>query len=523
MRRIHACVLALLVLLSAVVPAVAAVPDARLTVSGLTVTPDAPVTDEPVTVSVTVQNSGGSPSPVTVDQVRLQRADGGDVLARASGPGALSQGDSLTVDLVTAFGAAGQQDLEVVIVGTDANDEQTRVVRPLTVVVERAPPGLDAVIEDPVAEVETRVAVTVTNPTTTDRRNLELTVEGANAVDSRTNIPALAAGASTTVNVSTRLPVGESNVSLALAYTTSTGERDVTRLRVPVEAQPLREDVGVAVRTAPETQPEQQAVGQLGSILGGGGAPGGGQALQSQDDTEDGTDRLSVEVTNFGNAPIADVVVTPQVGDRTLPRRAVDPLTPGESATVTVDLTNVPAGTLTAVASYRVVGTDRTGNATGQFAYDPPAGEVRLTDVDLRFDGAGRLVVTGNAGNVGDGEVTGVVVAVSESEHVAPAYPQRDYFVGTVEGSEFAPFELTADVDAANATTIPVTVSYRVGGEARTENVSLAYDDSLAPAERRSSPAASLSIPFGTAGLALGLLVGAVVFVPTALFLRRRR
>jgi hypothetical protein len=513
----------LVVLVCSAVPAgVAAVPDARLTVSGLTVSPDAPVVDEPVTTTVTVTNSGGSAEPVEIDRVLVRTTDG-ETLTRADEPGALSQGGSLTVDLVTGFEDPGRTDLEAVVVGTDADGDTTRAVRPFTVVTERAPPSLDADLRRPVAEVETPVQVTVTNPSTTPRRNLRLTVAGEGGSVDDTTVPALAAGGAVTVNLSTRLPEGASTVAVNLSYTTSTGARASTERELSVVAEPPVADAGVSVRPAPEVDQEAAADGLgglLGSVGGGGAAPGGG-SLRSTDDGGDRPTAVVVEVTNFGNTRLASVVVTPRVDDRTLPRRAVGVLAPGESRTVSVDLSGVPGGDLEAVVDYRVATTDRTGRAAGSLAYDPPAGEVRLTDVDLSFRD-GRLVVTGNAGNVGDGGVTGLVVAVGENEAVRPSYPQRTYFVGTVEGSEFAPFELTADVDATNATEIPVTVSYRTGGERLTRNVSVPYDPSLTPEDRQNGDALATGLPFSGLGLAVGAGVGVAVLGPTTYLLRRR-
>jgi PKD repeat protein len=529
MRRSAATLLVVLLVLAPVVPsvAVAAVPDARLTVSGLTVTPDRPVTGETITVDATVQNSAGSDSPVRVESVTLYTADG-DRLDRARDIGSLSVGDSLGVDLVTTFEEPGEQSLYVEVVAEDADEETVTVKRPLTVVVEASPPQLEVEFAQPVAEVENRVAVTVSNPSTTVRRNLELTLSGAGVdpVDGRATVPAVAAGGSETVNLTVRPRAGEGSLIATLAFTTSTGIRDTTELTREFDAEPLREDVGVAVRRAPEE--DQGAAngdaGQLTGLLGlaglagaGGGGAGGG-TLQSQGGDGEPSDALAVEVTNFGNAPVEDLIVVPRAGDRTLPRRFVGTLAPGESATVTVSLDGVDAATVEAVARYAVA--DRNGSAVGSFDYRPQRGELRVTDVDLSFADDGRLVVSGNAGNVGDGEVSGVVVSLGSNEHVSPAYPQRDYFVGTVEGSEFAPFELTAEVDAANATRIPVSLTYRTAGETVTENVTLPYDRSLAPESRRGGSASVL--PFGLVGAAAGTTVGLALLVPAIYLVRRR-
>ena len=528
MRRTPVALLAVALVLSTVVPsvAVAAVPDARLTVSGLTVTPDRPVAGEPVSVAVTVQNSGGSDSPVSVESVTLYTQDRA-ILDQATGIGSLSVGDSLDVDLVTTFVEAGEQPLFVEVVAEDADEETVKVRRPLSVVVEESPPQLDIEFADPVAGVENRVAVTVSNPSTTDRRNLELILSGERVrpIDGRSTVPTVAAGDSETVNLTVRPRAGEGSLTATLAYTTSTGARDTTEFTHGFDAEPLREDVGVAVRRAPEEEQgaananANQLTGLLGLAgLAGVGGGGDGGTLQSQGDEGEPADALAVEVTNFGNAPVEDVVVVPRAGDRTLPRRFVGTLVPGESATVTVSLDGVDAATVETEARYSVA--DRNGSAVGAFDYRPPVGEIRVTDVDLSVTEDGRLLVTGNAGNVGDGDVTGVVVTVGSNEHVSPAYPQRDYFVGTVEGSEFAPFELTADVDAANATEIPISLTYRTTGETVTENVTLPYDRSLAP-ESRGNGSASL-FPGGLAGVAAGATVGLALLVPAVYLVRRR-
>jgi hypothetical protein len=490
---------ATLCLLAVATPALA-VPDARLVVSDVAVTPDAPVTGEPVTVTATVRNSGGSPSPVTVDEVRL-RTDDGTTLAEAGGPGSLSAGETLTVDLVASFDEPGRYDLTLVAVGEDENDRRVTVRRPVTVVVEPSDPALEVAVDRAVAGVETRAAVTVSNPATTPVRDLLVTLETRGAIEDRRVVPTLAGGESTTVNVTFRPPeAGTAVLDVSLAYTTGTGERTDTEYVRQLRVDPLREDVGVAISPVSEDTQEVTDAGQLGALLGGGGA------TQQDDEGEDRPTRVSVEVTNFGNAPVREVVVTPRVDDRTLPRRAVDPLAPGESATVEVDLAGVAPGELVAETSYRVA--DRTGSASGRFDYRPPVGRVTVTDVALSFTEDGTLTVTGNAGNTGRAELTGVVVAVGESEGVSPAYPQRDYFVGTVEGSEFAPFELTADIDAESAESIPVHVRYTVDGEQRTRTVELPYDGDPAPSEQgRQRGLGGLPVSLVALGVAGGLLV----------------
>jgi hypothetical protein len=511
------------------------VPDARFSFSNVAVAPGTPATGEPTTVTATVASSAGSPAPATVDRVLLR--DGEETLAEAAGPGTLSPGDTVAVDLTTAFARPGSQDLTLVAVGTDADDERVRVQRPVRVPVRQSAPAVDVRVPDPVAGVESRVGVELSNPDGEAISDVTVTVEGG-AVDRRTSVPVLAAGATETVNLSVRPERGEQPVTVAVAYTTSTGRRTSTASEVTVTAAPLRADVGVAISRAPQ---EQQAAAnpQLAALLGGGlgaaagGGGGGSGALQDEGDSEGQARRVAVEVTNFGNAPVADAVVRPRADNRSLPRRFVGDLAPGETGTVTVDLSAIDrSATLVAAVNYTVAGTGPPGareanvadaarpvrgTARGTFSYDRPAGAIEVTDVALSFTDDGRLLVSGNAGNVGDAAVNGVVVSVGSNEHVTPAYPQRTYFVGTVDGSEFAPFELTADVDAGNASTIPVQVRYVVNGEERTRTEQLPYDRSLSTPDGSDG-----SLPLGAVGLIAGIVVG-LLLAGLGLLARRRR
>lgn len=513
------------------------VPDARFSFSNVAVAPGTPATGEPTTVTATVASSAGSPEPATVERVLLR--DGTATLAEAAGPGTLSPGDTVTVDLTTSFASPGSRDLALVAVGTDAADERVRVQRPVRVPVRQSAPGVDVRVPDPVAGVESRVGVELSNPDGEAISDVTVTVDGG-AVDRSAQVPALAAGATDTVNLSVRPDPGEQPVTVDVAYTTSTGRRATTTSEATVTAAPLRADVGVAISPAPE---EQQAAAnpQLAALLGGGalgaaaggGGGGGDGALQDEGDSEGQARQVAVEVTNFGNAPVTDAVVRSRTDNRSLPRRFVGDLAPGESGTVTVDLSAIDrSATLVAAVNYTVAGTGPPGareasvaddarpvrgTARGTFSYDRPAGAIEVTDVALSFTDDGRLLVSGNAGNVGDAAVNGVVVSVGSNEHVAPAYPQRTYFVGTVDGSEFAPFELTADIDAGNASQIPVEVRYVVNGEERTRSEQLPYDQSLSTPSDGDS-----SLPLGAVALVVGIVVG-LLLAGLGLFARRQR
>ncbi|MGM0606480.1 MAG: hypothetical protein ACQETB_12535 [Halobacteriota archaeon] len=407
MKRSHllvVCVLLAGVAALVAIPAAADVPDARLVVSDVTVTPAAPEPGNTTTVQFTVSNSAGSATGVAVDRVAIQNRTDGTVHAEASRLGSLSVGDDVTLELSTAFETAGVKDLELVVETEDEDEETVTVTRPVTILVG----GVDAAgITDDVQ------------------------------VDARTVLPS---------------------------------ELD--------EDEQLSVDLG----------------SDASGILGGDG---------EDDDEELRTPFIRVEVTNFGTATARDVVVEPSTENESLARIAVGDIAPGAAESVFFEAGAYDDPTTFGFEATYTLGTDRNAsNAT--LAYRPNRGEVVLTDVDMTFED-GTVTVTGNAANPGLGAVNGAIVSIGETEYVDPAYPTREYFVGTIPESEFVRFDLTADVDHANATTVPVTVTYLADGDPYERTTELEYDARTESNESDGGFGVSLSV--------VAVAVGSVVVV----------
>jgi hypothetical protein len=510
--RVAAVVVVLLVggvSIVAVHPATAA--DARLTLTDATVSPGTPAAGGPITVSTTVQLSAGSNTSLALDSVRVVRADGDETLGEATDLGTLSPAETLSVPVTFTVDEPGVHDLELVATGTDEDDETARATRPLTVGVEAGAPQLEFDTDRLVAGADRAVDVRVANPTTVALRDIELRLTNPAGDDIRRTIPALAPGATQQVNLTARgSEPGEAELAVETTFTDPTGaERNATYART-VEVTPLSVDVGVRAERATSDGTQQVPEG-LGGLVGGGGA------LQSQSDGDaEGAARVDVTATNFGNAPVEDVVVSGRTEDGAVLASvgrfaAAEALEPGESATVTVDLSRVREdGGLRFVASYETP----EGRAESALVYDYSAarGAVAVTGLDVTADGDS-VSLGGNLANTGDGEVTGAVVSVQASEYVAPAYPQRTYFVGTVGASEFAPFDLTARADTDNATAVTLEVAYTTGGERRTETVRAPIED--APAGGADATSRSMVVP--------AVLLGVVAVGGVTLFARQYR
>jgi hypothetical protein len=503
-----------------------AVPDARLTVSDVTVSPDSPVVGETITVSATVQNSAGSDSPAEIRRVELRDATG-DRLTRANDLGSLSGGDSLTVPLTVNFSAPGTRDLQLRVVAEDADGDEVTITRPVPVAVETSSPQAELTITDPAVDSPARVAVELSNPAATAVRNLEVTFADSlgEAVVERRVVPQLDAGETTVVNLTT-VPseAGRQRLAVNVSFAGASGTEQVRTIGQRVDVAPYRDDLGVSVsRVQPEAQNAGAAggAGGIAGLLGGAaGGAGGGQLTQGGSEEAEPTGRVAVEVTNFGTVVADDVVVTPVAGNRTLPRVALDgPLAPGESGTAEVDLSEVRDRTAVEFRIDYLAGV-RESRTTAPYDWRPAVADLTVTDLDVTVGDDGRLRLTGNTANVGGGEATGVVVSVVPSEGVSPAYPQRDYFAGTISGSDFAPFDLTAQV-ADDVESVTIRLSYRTDGVPVTREVEVPVpgDDGGSGALAGLGGSATAGVPAGV--VLLGLLAVGVAGAGT--LIRRRR
>lgn len=384
---------------------VASVPDARLVVSDVSVNPASPSAEEPVTVEFTLENSAGSNSGVDIESVELAERDRfGATLGEAEDVGALSPGDAVTLELPASFSDGGNQDLELIVEGTDEDFRTVTVTRPVTVSVGSAEPDID-----------------------------------------------------------------------------------VTAERIHM----IETDDGVEVGGAEE-------------LLGASG-----------DEDPEPTAAIEVEVSNFGSSTARDVFVRSSGEQQNYSRLPVGDVSPNSSETVVFETDQFDTDDqLTFEAAYRVStaspDSERESTST-TYEYQPGADSLVLTDMEIETDGT-QLTLTGNAGNIGETELEGAVVAVGEADNVTPTTPQRDYFIGTVPDSDFVTFDLTATIDdGTTPETIPVTIQYRADGVQYEETVSVPYDENARSTDN------------GGATLSSGLALGGLVVIGTAGALWRRQ
>lgn len=203
--------------------------------------------------------------------------------------------------------------------------------------------------------------------------------------------------------------------------------------------------------------------------------------VQPSIDDGNATEPLVTEVSNFGNTAATDVEVRVQQADTVVARSLVGDVDPGSSDVVRFGADTLLDGPATITVRYEALDAERTENREFRIdrsQFDDVDGEIRLTRV--RTTGGSTVTLEGDAANVGGTDVDSVLVSVAQADGVRPVEPSREYFVGGVDTSEFATFELTAAVDG-DVTAVPVRIEYVVDGERRTDRVDLDVDAS-APA-----------------------------------------
>jgi hypothetical protein len=406
---------ALLALLAIVgaVGGATAVPDARITIDGVGLSATEPAVGERTSLNLTVSNSAGSSAAADVTEVRLLDADG-ETLDEASGIGALSAGDSLDAELWTRFDEPGEKRLTVEVVA-----EQEAV---------------------------------------------------GDAADD-----------------------GDDD---------ATGETVIVARDVVIDVQPAEVALDLRIRALSpsdlQSDDESEGTGvNLGGIEGLFGGGGGG--LDTGDDPAEAArvadSPVEVTVVNTGTTTADRVSLTAAgttiadggAGDGTAGVDAgpfvVEDVAPGEERRVLVDLGPLDRReTVTFSAAFRSgtdaqagVGAERTAVST--LDYPPREATAVVTDAAVQTGENGALTVDANLGNVGGGEMEGVVVSVADAPGVDPTPAGEAYFVGTLGGSDFIGFNLQTTANASVADEVPIRIEYTERGVRYTETATVALPD----------------------------------------------
>lgn len=211
--------------------------------------------------------------------------------------------------------------------------------------------------------------------------------------------------------------------------------------------------------------------------------------------TRNDSGTTAVSLTNFGNTNLSEVEITAAVDGEAFDRNFVYDVSPESSRTTTFDTDDIDAETVEFTATYTAAGENHTTSLVADINEETPiSGEVRLTAIEVSRTGSG-VTIQGDAANLGGTDADSVLVRVGDTEGVTPAPPAGEYFVGAIEASEFATFELTAQTD--NASSVPVEIAYIVDNErvTKTQQVDLTAADASVAGNVGAAPPGGASEP----------------------------
>ncbi|WP_424000194.1 hypothetical protein ACOZ4I_12995 [Haloarcula salina] len=485
MKRIGSTLLVGLLLVSTVSSAVGVASAANVSIQSVETSVDQPAPGEAFTVTTTVVNLESSSGPADVTDVYVRRASGSGELARIEDVGTIAAGGSIDIPLTLDINKTGGQRLQVNVVVKDGGGYR-RVQYPLYVDVQEPDEASISVStpEDLVAGQESPVNVTVSNGDDGTLSNVRLELGGDGAIENPERVSAAIQSGSQVSHAfdMTFAEAGEQTISATLTYNVNGTTRTIDR------------EVTVGVEEA-NTDAE----------------------LTATSTTVNGSSAIEATLTEFGNVELRDGQVSAVVDGDVVTRTLVSDVGAEETQTVTLDGDDIPAGEVTVVAQYTAAGEQQTAETTVD--YSPlEQSNVTLTGVEVTRQGT-TITLDGDASNIGSADASSVLVSVVESEGVTPAAPNGEYFVGSVESSEFATFELTASAGAnASVDSVPVRISYSAAGERVERIVEVDVSDTSGGAAAAASAANGPSgggapggsdsgLPLTTIGIGVAVLV----------------
>ncbi|GAA0313133.1 hypothetical protein [Halarchaeum salinum] len=337
--------------------------------------------------------------------------------------------------------------------------------------------------DDPVVGEQTTITATFESgeASTESAEITEVSVRGPSTFVTADDVGTLGPGTSVTVPFSTAFEsAGEKRLTVTIRGTVSNGS-------VFVVKKPVYVDVDEATIDAD---------------------------LSATATVANGSSVLEATLAEHGTVDLEDARIDAIVDGETVARASVADVTAQSEKTVTFDGTDIPSGNVSLVAHYTAAD-ERTSTNTS-LRYTPQnAGNMAITGLDVSGS-AGSYTISGDASNLGSADAGSVVVSVVDASGISET---NSYYVGEVETSEFATFEVSASV-SGDVESIPVQLEYSANGERHSTivDVDVSGTNAVSASESTSQNTGGRSGPPGesSGGPPFLLIGGGVVVVLVA-------
>ena len=412
--------------------------DPHVSITNVTASPEQPAPGQLVKLTTTIRNADSSSDVVDINDLYVRRAGGARDLTRIEDVGTVSVGSSLTIPLTHSFEEPGVKNLRVILIGETESGSYVRRQYPLTVVVREGGLRLNLDVDEPVVGTETDVAVNVSNGELASYRNLNLVVNGSNVrvEDPKRLAAVMDPGSDRTFTFTASFPkAAPSTIAANLQYMTEEGQ---TRSVYETTSGNYRQ-------TAASISHPQLGVSVQSAV------PGATRPVNVT--VANGLDEPLRHIRVHADSPTANFTVTEWVQARMSAQNTTTFEFPARVSTAGTYPVTVTMAYTDDEGRQRVTRTVQTN-----FDAPPNPGRVTLTGTQA-VQRNGQLEVSATASNVGSSSTEGVVVSIADAEGVGPA----DYFVGSVEGSDFSSFTLSTSA-SENLSSVPIRVRYVTDG-----------------------------------------------------------
>lgn len=453
----------------------------NIAIQSVNISVEEPAPGESFTLSTTVNNLQSSSGAAEVTDVYVYEGAwaSGELQDKVNNVGSIAPGSSLEIPLSMSLDDLGEQRLTVSVIAKDPSGNTQRVNYPLYVDI--AEPDEAAISfatpDDLVAGQESPVNVTVSNGDNKALSNVQLELGGESEVNDPKRVSAsIPSGSQETNTFQVTFPkAGEQLLEATVTYKTSDGSTRTIQRDATFDVEETNLD------------PELTASGT----------------------TANGSSAIGATLTEYGNVELRDVEIKAVADNQTVTRAQTHDVPADGSRSVMLDGSDVPPGDVTVVAQYTAAGEQRTAETT--LTYSPQeTANITFTGVDVSRQGS-TLTLSGDAANIGSSNASSVRVNVVNTDSVTPVSPNKKYFIGSIEASEFGTFELTANT-VGNVTQVPVRISYSADGERYSRTVSV-DTSGLGTQTDNEQPKRSSGFPLVQIGMVLGVaVVGAAVY-----------
>jgi len=481
MTRTPKILLSLLLVLSIVLPSgvVLGASDSPLEITNVEFSNDAPTAGEPISVEITVKNTGSD--AVDLSEVWIRESPTGKEYGQVEDLPRLDPGESTTVPVRVVVDQGGTRSVHVGVRGyvmenVNSGTETETSSSILLQVQEHKQPSVQVDTGEVTANISQEMNVTVLNLEDQPITDVRVTADGDFQLENPTRIRnKITEGASQRFQFQllARNP-GSHELRLTVRYRLAGGTQRNVTVRRTVDVEPLEDDIEVVTKR------------------------------------EQSKEQVRLSLFNSGDQKVENVILSVSSDDRSGSGWTFRTIGVGGSKEVVYDAASIERPTTISIRIEYEIG-DVTRTIERSIDYVPPSRGPVLNVSNVEINENGNTVeIRGTIGNTGNTRATGVIVSTKSTDRVTPVHPGKSFFVGRIPASDFVTYDLSVRISGEESVEIPVEISYMADNRQYTKTTSISYDP---PSTNEESDSSASVIPIAVVVILVTIALAGIAFV----------